>query len=63
MRPRMDRSNRLLEELAKFSRRALEEIYGMSETPVSLSRIADNAAQNDCQEVDEEVLMFKGKNL
>ena len=35
----------------------------MSETPVPLSCNAENAAQNDCQEVDEEVLMFKGKSL
>ena len=60
---RMDRSDRLLDELSKFSRRALDEIYRMSETPVPLSRNADMAAQDDCQEVEKEFLMFKGQNL
>ena len=61
---RMDRSDRLLDELSKFSRRALDEIYRMSEAPVYISRHAELAtSEKENIETDKEVLMYKDKNL
>ena len=61
---RMDRSDRLLDELSKSSRGALDEIYRMSEAPVYISRHAELAtSEKESIETEKEVLMYKDKNF
>ena len=38
----MDRSDKILDDLSKFARRSLDEIYRLSEAAVPLSNINDN---------------------
>ena len=61
---RMDRSDRLLDDLTKFSRRALDEIYRIAETPVLLSRNAEkDYVSEEAAKEEVPVLMFGDQNL
>ena len=59
----MDRSDRLLDDLTKFSRRALDEIYRISETPVALSRNMVEKDNGTEEEPNQPELVFNGLNL
>ena len=60
----MDRSDWLLDDLTKFSRHALDEIYRIAETPVLLSRKAEKDYVSEEAAIEEvPVLMFGDQNL
>ena len=59
----MERSDRLLDDLTKFSRRALDEIYRISETLVALSRNMVEKDNGTEEEPNQPELVFNGLNL
>ena len=59
----MNRSGRLLDDLTKFSRRALDEMHRISETPVALSRNMVDKDNGTEEEPDQPELKGNGLNL
>ena len=57
----MDRSDKILDDLSKFARRSLNEIYRLSEAAVPLSNINDNKIDEVDRNLPE--LMYNGVNL
>ena len=61
MEARMDRSDKILDDLSRFARRSLDEIYRLSEASVAISNVNDHKID----EVDKNLpeLMYNGVNL
>ena len=59
----MDRSDRLLDDLTKFSRRAMDDVYRISETPIALSRNVVDKDNGTEEDPDQPELIFNGLNL
>ena len=59
----MDRSGRLLDDLTKFSRRAMDDVYRISESPIALSRNMVDKDNGTEEEPDQPELIFNGLNL
>ena len=61
MEARMERSDKILDDLSKFARRSLEEIYRLSEASVPKSNINDHKIDEVDRNLPE--LMYNGVNL
>ena len=58
---RLDKSDLLLDDLTKYAKRSLDEIYRLSETKVPLK--TPNQHTDEPEDLEKPQMMYNGKNL